>query len=398
MYPPLFARLIDIQGNTGFVKLGSGVHSVNLHLLESPTVGEYIVAQLGFAVQSLGLNKPSRKTVGRKKNSYLRSEIEHPTGGRVFCILVVSGVHMAHLGLPNVRCQLPHNLRFCYGAGCALCITPDGFYRTIAELATQKGTIVVSTAEVLHMSLYGGSIETSRLTGLGIRRVYNPMDALRISQLNGRKDVILVSIGFDAMAATVAATIVEADHRNLQNFFLYSSLHRQATLIEKHTVSLRDELDSVLVSPYELLIWGVEPLKKLSTDLGKPVMISGYEVGGILDCIHQALVRGPHERTGIHYDSSDVNMVKGNSKAQEFIMRVFQMNQRESMSSSSTYCLRGTFESFDVRTKFEIPVQSMEFGSLCTAERMTDGAKSLYQCPGWADYRIPEQCAGPLVG
>jgi len=62
--------------------------------------------------------------------------------------------------------------------------------------------------------------------------VYSAQDALSIARDNPAKSVIIIGIGFETTAPTIAAAILQAEQEQLKNFFVLS-LHKLCPPIMK---------------------------------------------------------------------------------------------------------------------------------------------------------------------
>lgn len=396
MYPPIPTKIVDIQGDIGFIDRGIDRYPVHLHFLDSAEVGDYILVQMGFAIQVIG-----RQGVPKKNNPPLikiRAAIEEQLANSDFTILLTSSSHIENLQVNSIRYILPSNLRFLYGPGCPTCLTPVGYYRNLFHLAQKPSVILVTFSDVLNMPTPGGTLQSLRQAGYDIRVVHSPYDVLRIAEWNPKKEIVLAAVGYDIMTAIVGTTIKEAINRNIRNLSFFSSLQKREVLLREFIIRSNQHIDGVVCSAYDISVAGIDYYNFIVGELKRGCCCTGFAAEevllGVLDMIRQIQT---NDLTA-YYGPECVCPKAGNTQLRSTINEVFISadNQWSSgeLIKNSKYILRENFDRFDAEKRFNIQPDELLLMPGCIGREVQLGLKLPFECSKFATQCYPGNPVG----
>ncbi|WP_299393174.1 hydrogenase formation protein HypD [uncultured Desulfovibrio sp.] len=209
-------------------------------------------------------------------------------GGRMR-FMEVCGTHTVAIFRSGLRSLLPAGVEHLSGPGCPVCVTHDAEIAAFLDMAGRDNVILATFGDLLRVPGPGGrTLKHAQAQGARIEIVYSPLDALTLAAANPSATVVFLAIGFETTAPTVAATLMLADQRKLDNFCIFS-LHK---LVPPALRALLDDARSDTAGPYGIdafllpghvsTILGLEPYAFLSRDYRVPAVVGGFEPADIL--------------------------------------------------------------------------------------------------------------------
>ena len=199
----------------------------------------------------------------------------------------VCGTHTVSIFQSGLRSLLPKEVTHLSGPGCPVCVTHDAEVAAFLDLAGRDGVIIATFGDLLRVPGPGGrSLKHAQAQGARIEIVYSPLDALNIAAANPGDTVVFLGIGFETTAPTVAATLMMAEQRKLDNFCVLS-LHK---LVPPVLRALLDDKDGCGVQAFLLpghvsTILGLEPYGFLASEYRVPAVVGGFEPVDILQAL-----------------------------------------------------------------------------------------------------------------
>ena len=146
--------------------------------------------------------------------------------GRRMRFMEVCGTHTVSIFRSGLRSLLPAGVEHLSGPGCPVCVTHDAEVAAFLDMAGRDGVILATFGDLLRVPGPGGhTLKHAQAQGARIEIVYSPLDALTLAAANPSATVVFLAIGFETTAPTVAATLMLADQRKLNNFCIFS-LHK----------------------------------------------------------------------------------------------------------------------------------------------------------------------------
>ncbi len=239
-------------------------------------------------------------------------------------IMEVCGGHTAAIYRYALPSLLPEEVELVSGPGCPVCVTPIDFVDHAVELAGLRDVTIATFGDLLRVPGSASTLSEARASGLDIQVMYSSADALRFAEEHPRRLVILLGIGFETTACTIAATMRKAIQRGVKNLKLLSGLKTMPAALSALLRSHETCLDGLILPGHVCTVTGTIPFKFIASELNIPCAVSGFEPADLLDCIHAICLQkleGSHE---VQNRYRRVVQMAGNCHAQDAIVSVFQ--------------------------------------------------------------------------
>ena len=162
-------------------------------------------------------------------------------------------------------------------------MTHDAEVAAFLDLAGRDRVIVATFGDLLRVPGPGGrSLKHAQAQGARVEIVYSPLDALSLAAANPNDTVVFLGIGFETTAPTVAATLLTARRRKIENFCVLS-LHK---LVPPALRALLDDascaVEAFLLPGHVSTILGLQPYGFLASEYHVPGVVGGFEPADIL--------------------------------------------------------------------------------------------------------------------
>ncbi len=185
----------------------------------------------------------------------------------------VCGTHENAIARHGLRRLLPPRVRVIAGPGCPVCVCPPTDIQMAVELCQRPGVTVATFGDMLRVP-GRMSLEQARARGGDVRVVLGAHDAVRIARAEPDREVVLLAVGFETTACTVAAAAL-ADPPD--NFSLLVS-HRIIPPALDALLGLPDlGLDGFLLPGHVLTVTGLAPFRPFCERSGLPAVVAGFE-------------------------------------------------------------------------------------------------------------------------
>ncbi|MDD4985351.1 MAG: hydrogenase formation protein HypD, partial [Dehalococcoidales bacterium] len=149
--------------------------------------------------------------------SQIRRRSRTPARLMEFC-----GGHTVAIFKHGIRQMLPSTLEMVSGPGCPVCVTANADIDRSIALSQIPGVIITTFGDMLKVPGSRSSLQESKAGGADVRMVYSTMDAVKIASDNTDKSVIFLGIGFETTAPTVAASVIQAKAKGIENYYVLS--------------------------------------------------------------------------------------------------------------------------------------------------------------------------------
>ena len=243
------------------------------------------------------------------------------------------------------------------------------------------------------------SLAAQKAAGHDIRIVYSPLDALDIAEQNPARPVIYMGVGYATTPPTIAAAILEADARGLQNFSVYCAHKTTPPALRAIANDPETTIDGFILPGYVATITGLAPFGFLVDEFKTPGVVTGFEPVDILQGICmlvQMVVEGQLAidnayRRGVNAD--------GNPVARQLDEQVFAPCDPTWRGlgpiANSGHSIRPEISRFDARIRFDVPVAPTVAPRGCRCGDVLRGAIAPSGCPLFGRTCTPEHPVGP---
>jgi len=321
--------------------------------------------------------------------------------GREVTIMEICGTHTHAIGKYGLRRVLPANLRLISGPGCPVCVTSIGDVDAALHLAGLPGVIFATFGDMLRVPGTGGeSLTGLRAAGADIRVISSAGDAVRFAAENPDRQVVLMGIGFETTAPTVAAAVLRAKQRGLENFCVFSVHKTVPKVIEALLADPELNIDGFICPGHVSVITGTEAYRVIP-EAGRAAVITGFEpvdiAEGILMILHQ-IASGKFD-VAIQYSRGVKEW--GNARAREVMAEVFEPGDADwrglGVISGSGLCIRREFAEFDALRRFDLPAPASAEVRGCGCGEVLRGVLTPPQCRLFLKACTPANPLGPCM-
>jgi hydrogenase expression/formation protein HypD len=197
-------------------------------------------------------------------------------------LMEVCGTHTMAIFASGVRALLPRGLELISGPGCPVCVTPPEYLDRAIAVARTHGTTIATFGDMVRVPASGGaSLERERASGLDVRVVYSPLDALALARAEPDLKVVFLAVGFETTTPTVAAVVKRAREEGVANFSVLAA----PKLIPPAMDAVLEggaRIDGFICPGHVSVIIGTRAYEPLVEKRGVPCVVAGFEAGDVL--------------------------------------------------------------------------------------------------------------------
>ena len=244
------------------------------------------------------------------------------------------------------------------------------------------------------------SLQKKRAAGADVRVVSSAAECIGLAESNPQKEVIMMGIGFETTAPTIAAAVESSRKKGIKNFSVFC-VHKIVPPVL--CALLADPLlniDGFLCPGHVSTIIGSAAYKMI-TEANRAAAITGFEPVDILEgiwLILSQIVSGNPE-VAIQYERGV--RAEGNIRAMNFLQSIFQPATAEwrglGLIPASGLIFNAGYAAFDALNRFTIPdIQSSEIKG-CGCGDILRGMKAPQDCPLFGKLCTPANPVGPCM-
>lgn len=313
----------------------------------------------------------------------------------------VCGTHTVSAFRNGLHSLMPENLRLVSGPGCPVCVTAQRHIDAAIELASQHNAIIVTYGDMLRVPGRTGSLESWRARGARVRVVNSALTALDIAQREPAERIVFLGVGFETTAPATAITVLEADRRGLDNFFILMC-HKRIIPAMRALLQAGDvPLDGFLCPGHVSVIIGAQAYQPIVARYGKGCVVAGFEPEQMLLGMLRLLQQKREGAARLENVYSVVVNTEGNRSAQDIFHRVFVEADAPwralGVIPGSGYELAPAYRRFDALEKFGLVLGEDEDHPGCLCGEVIQGKTVPSECPLFASVCTPLAPIGPCM-
>ena len=310
----------------------------------------------------------------------LIERIHELVGDRAINLMEVCGTHTVSIGRYGFRSIMPAGLKLLSGPGCPVCVTANRDIDHAIALAKMDGAIITTFGDMMRVPGSSTSLAAQKAAGRDIRIVYSPLDALDIAKHSPDRPVIFMGVGFETTTPTIAAAILEADARGLQNFSVYCAHKTTPPALRAIANDPETTIDGFILPGHVATITGLVPFGFLVDEFRTPGVVTGFEPVDILQGICML-----------------VQMVV----ARQLVEQVFEPCDTTWRGlgpiAASGLSIRPEFSRFDAGARYDVPVEPTVEPRGCRCGDVLRGAIAPSDCPLFGHACTPGHPVGPCM-
>jgi hydrogenase expression/formation protein HypD len=310
----------------------------------------------------------------------------------------VCGTHTMSIARYGLRQLLPEGMRLISGPGCPVCVTAMADLDHVVALARLPEVTLATFGDLIRVPASRTSLAAERAAGADIRIVYSPRDAVQIAADEPERQVVFAGIGFETTAPTIAASLLEAKARGVENFSVLS-LHKTMPLPLKALLDLGETpIGGFLLPGHVSVITGTGVYDFLARDYGVAGVVAGFEPADILGALLR-LVR--QDAPAIEIEYGRAVRPEGNLVAQRLLDQVFAPSDADwrglGVIPGSGLALRPEFADADAALRFPVEVEPPLEPSGCRCGEVLRGVTDPADCPLFGARCTPEDPVGACM-
>jgi len=286
---------------------------------------------------------------------YLIEIIRHAS--KPVTIIEFCGGHTHAIMRYGLRSALAPAVRLLAGPGCPVCVTADSDIDAALWLAGRSDVVLATFGDMLRVPGSYGSLQEARASGARVELVYSALDALALARELPEMIIVLLGVGFETTAPTIAAAILQAELEGLANFTVLS-LHKLTPPAMRAILSSQVRVEAVLGPGHVSSIIGWQAWEFMPREYGIACATAGFEPVDILLAI-RSLVDAVHQQQPRVINTYQRGVTPaGNLVAQRMMASVFEVCPADwrglGVLAESGLTIRARFERYDARKRFAI--------------------------------------------
>jgi hydrogenase expression/formation protein HypD len=320
----------------------------------------------------------------------------HPVRIMEFC-----GTHTVSIFKHGIRQLLPPTIEMLSGPGCPVCVTANADLDWAIALAGEPEVILATFGDMLRVPASRSSLETAKAEGADVRVVYSALDALQIARANPDRPLVLLGIGFETTAPTIAASVLQAEAQGVPNYYILS-MHKLTPPATKAVLDAGESrLDGIIGPGHVSTVIGSQAWEFLPRDHGLSCAIAGFEPLDILQGIYALVDRIEAGRSAVVNVYSRSVRAEGNKVASEQMYRVFEVHTADwrgmGKIPESGLELNERYRRFDARERFDVRTGPTVEPAGCLCGDVIRGAKTPPECNLYRTTCTPHRPVGPCM-
>ena len=316
-------------------------------------------------------------------------------------IMEVCGTHTVALFRSGIKSLLPKGLRLVRGPGCPVCVTSQGYLDAAMEMAALPDVVICTYGDMVRVPGRSGSLEQHRALGAKVAVVYSARDALQVAQKNPDRRVVFLAVGFETTAPATAATVLEAERKQVTNFFILPGHKCVIPAMEALLSGGEVPIDGFLCPGHVSVIIGADAYRPIADRYGKPCVVAGFEprqmLEGILHLVRQ-IARGDARVENVYGVAVTDN---GNAVALQCVEEVFTpapaVWRAIGTLPDSGLELRPKYRRFDALQQFGVSMGPDVSPAGCRCGDVIQGKALPPECPHFGKGCTPVSPVGPCM-
>ena len=311
------------------------------------------------------------------------------------------GGHTVTIFKYGIRQILPDNIEMVSGPGCPICVTANADLDKAIALAKIPQVIIATFGDMLKVPGSHTSLQELKAEGSDVRIVYSALDAIAIAQENPTRSVVFLGVGFETTAPTIAASILQAEDRRINNYYVLS-LHKLCPPVIRAILDSGEvELQGLVCPGHVSVIIGSHPWDFIARDYGIPCVVSGFEPVDILQCVAMLVDQVESGRSEVEIAYRRGVRPEGNEEAIRLMEQVFEPGPAAWRGigevPDSGLKIRKEYQHFDATIAFDIdPGQPYEPEG-CICGDILRGVKTPPDCQLFGNACTPQYPVGPCM-
>ena len=316
-------------------------------------------------------------------------------------IMEVGGSHTMAIFRNGLRSILPEGMELVSGPGCPVCVTSASHMDAFIAMAERPGVRVTIFGDLFRVPGTHTSLAQASSRGAQVDIVYSPMDALDLAMQNPDQLVVFLGVGFETTTPGIAATILAASTRNVQNFVVFSTQKTMPAPMEALLSDPNLKIDGLLCPGHVSSIIGTKGWEPLAEKYHLACVVGGFETADLLKSL--ILLARQVGKNDIKVENAYPRAVsrEGNLRAQKMVEEIFEPADMDwrglGRIPGSGLKIRKKYAAFDAEIRLDITLPNSEEPKGCMCGNILKGMNTPRECPLFDTRCSPANPIGPCM-
>ncbi len=316
-------------------------------------------------------------------------------------LMEVCGTHTMSIFRYGIRSLLPENITLLSGPGCPVCVTAQKDIDAFVTFARIDDTIVTTFGDLIKVPGSGSSLGQEKAHGADVRIVYSIFDAVNIAEENPDKKIIFCAVGFETTIPTLAAGVLMAQTKKLNNFFIYTATKLTTSALAALMETKDVHIDGFILPGHVSVITGTNAYRDTFEKYDIPSVISGFEPIDILTAVLELIRQNEAGTPALENLYPRAVSDDGNTKAKTIIDQVFDISDTTwrgiGTIPNSGMTLKKKFNVYNAAHHFNIDLPDVPEPKGCMCGQILMGLKTPEQCGLYKKKCTPMTPVGPCM-
>lgn len=331
----------------------------------------------------------------------LIGRIHRLAGDRSINLMEVCGTHTVSIGRYGFRSIMPEGVQLLSGPGCPVCVTANRDIDYAIALARTPDFTIATFGDMMRVPGSTSSLSAEKSAGHDVRIVYSPLDALDLAASLPNRHVVFMGVGFETTTPAIAACILEAAARGLENFSVFC-VHKTTPPALRAIAHDPDTIiDGFILPGHVCTITGIAPFRFLVDEFETPGVVTGFEPVDILAGIDRLVEMVVSKTPAIENAYPRSVRDEGNSVARRIAEQVFEpcdaIWRGLGEIPASGLRIRDEYARYDAQRRFTVDVEPTQEPRGCRCGDVLRGAIAPTACPLFGHACTPEHPVGPCM-
>lgn len=316
-------------------------------------------------------------------------------------LMEVCGTHTMSIFRSGIRSLLPETVTLLSGPGCPVCVTAQGEIDAFVALSRREGVTVATFGDLMRVPGSGSSLQRERADGRDIRMVYSTMDAVALAEKHPDREVVFLGVGFETTAPTVAASVLAAREKGLDNYSVFCAHKLVPPALAALSASDAVRIDGFLLPGHVSVIIGLGAYRPFFRRFAVPSVVAGFEPADILHALVQLVEQIEKGEPALANAYPRAVTEDGNPAARKVMETVFETADAVwrglGTLPESGLAVREAFGGFDAARRFGLRAEAVEEPPGCACGAVLAGIRTPPECPLFKTRCTPTEPVGPCM-
>lgn len=331
----------------------------------------------------------------------LAARIRKRLGPRKPVFMEVCGTHTMAMFRHGLRDLLEDSVTLLSGPGCPVCVTPTAYLDRAIAIAREHRVAIATFGDMLRVPGSRTSLERERAVGCEVRVVYSPLDALSLAGRADGRRIVFLGVGFETTAPTIASSILEAERKGVEGFWVLSAHKRIPPALEAIARDPEVHIDGFICPGHVSVITGSRAYETVAGDHGIPCVVTGFEPLDIMNGIHMLVRQYMEKSSRVEIAYTRAVRPEGNPRALALLDQVFRVDDSHwrglGSIPGSGFSIREDYARRDAALAFPVEVPPAVENRSCRCGDVLAGKATPPDCPLFGSACRPEFPVGPCM-